>query len=338
MRMTLSFVAMAAMVSSFAGSMQSQARADDDSSYSSYMEMQSQEVSVNEPVNRRRWADYYVEHVKVRLGPEQRLPNGVSWRLLIDQRTGIAMPRITWMPDRKSMAVANRMLEALQGQAVVAARAEAKRNSGFVEVIMEARPYLTRSNLTPRPFTIDRSVIQTDIALTYATANLVSLVELSNSLLPEANFFPRNMQGLILDLRRDRVLATGPCPGKKKYESMLLGDGFFQVGDLLQFCDETSRDAFLYFIHEKAKPALAAAASSKEPFITRCRKPYLAIDQRFVFFLTPGGLAVHATEYWANALSDCALQRSSVGTFIIPYRELEPFMKPGPLRDELLRR
>lgn len=278
MRMRLSFVAMAAMVSSFAGSMQMPARADDGSAYSSYMAMQSQEALVNESINQRRWADYYAEHVRVRLGPEQRLPNGVSWRLLIDQRTGIAMPRITWMPDRKSMAVANRMLEALQGQAVEAARAEAKNNLEFSQEILKEKPYLTLSLLIHRPFTIDRSVMQTDIALTYATANYVSLVELSDSLAPEANFNPRHMQGLILDLRRDRVLATGACPGKEEYRGLILGDGFFQFGDLLQICDETSRDAFLKFIYEKAKPALAAAVNSKDSFIKRCRKPYLCLE------------------------------------------------------------
>lgn len=247
------------------------------------------------------------------------------------------MPRITWMPDRKSMAVANKMLDALQGQAVESARAEAENNLGLSLEIVKEKPYLTLSHLIHPPFTIQRSVVQTDIALTYATANFVSLVELSNSLLPEANFNRRHMQGLILDLRHDRVLATGPCPGKTEYDGRSKDGDFFQVGDFLQFCDEPSLDAFRNSIRDKSKPALAAAASSKDPFIKRCRKPYLAIDQRFVFFLTPGGLAVHATEFWANALSDCALRRSSVGTFIIPYRELERFMQPGPLRDELLR-
>ena len=105
----------------------------------------------------------------------------------------------------------------------------------------------------------------------------------------------------------------------------------------MRICDEANRDAFVEFIHEKAKPALAAAANSEDAFIKRCRKPYLAIDQMFVFFLTSGGLAVHATDYWVLADIDCALRRSSVGTFIVPYRELEPFMQPGQLRDELLR-
>lgn len=335
MRMTLSFVVMAAIAGVFAGSMQKPARASGGLGYPEYGSSRIEEALFNSPSNRKMWIEYYAEHVKVRLGPEQRLPNGVSWRLLIDQRTGIAMPRITWMPDRKSMAVANRMLDVLHGRAVEGARAEADYSLALARQIVEEKPYLKLSELEWRPFT--RSVVQADIALTYVTANFVSLVELADVMLPGANFNPRKMQGLILDLRRDLLLVTGACPERKKYDGRS-GDGaFFQVGDLLQFCDEASLDAFGYFVHEKAKPALAAAVSSKDSFIKRCRKPYLAIDQRFVFFLTPGGLAVHATDYWVHAIMDCALRRSSVGTFIIPYRELEPFMKPGPLRDELLR-
>ena len=333
MRMTLSLVVMVVFSGVLAGWMQP-ARAFDDSDYPQYGSRRIDDGVLNNSANRDMWVEYYAEHVKVRLGPEQRLLNGVSWRLLIDQRTGIAMPRITWMPDRKSMAIANRMLEALQGRAVEAARARAEYNRELVQKILKEKPYLKLSDLELRPFA--HSVVQKDIALTYATANFVSLVELADITLPGANFNPRRMHGLILDLRRDLVLVAGACPGREEYDGRSKDGDFFQVGDLLKFCDEPSLDAFRNFIHDRAKPALAAAASSKDPFIKRCRKPYLAIDQRFVFFLTPGGLAVHATEFWANALSDCALRRSFVSTFVIPYRELEPFMQPGPLRDELL--
>ncbi len=335
MRMTLSLVVMVVFSGVLAGSMQP-ARAFDDSDYPQYGSRRIDDGVLNNLANRDMWVEYYAEHVKVRLGPEQRLPNGVSWRLLIDQRTGIAMPRITWMPNRKSMAIANRMLEALQGRAVEAARARAEYNRELVQQILKEKPYLKLSDMELRPFA--HSVVQKDIALTYATANFVSLVELADIMLPGANFNPRRMHGLILDLRRDLVLMARACPGREEYDGESRDGVFFQVADLLQFCNQADLDSFRHFIHEKAKPALAAAASSKDPFIKRCWKPYLATDQKFVFFLTPGGLAVHATDYWANADMDCALRRSSVGTFIIPYRELEPFMQPGPLRDELLRR
>lgn len=336
MRMVFPFMLLVAIaLGAFAGSMQKPVWASDTPSFPDYTVMQDEEPLINRPANRKMWTDYYATYVRVRLGQEQRLSNGVSWRLLIDQRTGIAMPRITWMPDKKSMGVANRMLDALHGRAVQAARAETKSSLESVREIMEGEPSLELSDLVQRPF--DRSVVQADIALTYATASLVSLVDFADVWAPGANYFPRSMRGLILDLRRDLVFSAEACPGRERYDGMTADGIFFQLDGLLQFCDKDSLYAFHDFIHEKAKPVLASAAKSLDPFIQRCRRPYLVTDQSFVFFLTFGGLAIHATEYLPTADIDCALRRSSVGTFVIPYRDLELFMKRGPMRDELLR-
>jgi hypothetical protein len=57
-----------------------------------------------------------------------------------------------------------------------------------------------------------------------------------------------------------------------------------------------------------------------------------------VLYLTDRGLAVHNTEFgFIPARDNCALERSTVSPLILPYRELKPFMSPGPWRDELLR-
>lgn len=335
MRPTFSLVLLVIVLGVFVGVAQTPAGASDAPSFPDYIVMQNEESLINRPANRKMWTDYYATHVRVRLGKEQRLPNGVSWRLLIDQRTGIAMPRIIWMPDRKGMGIANRMLDALHGWAVEAAWTEAKSNRETVQEIMAARPDSELSDLMLRPF--DRSVVQADIALTYATANLVSLVDLADVMAPGANYFPRSMRGLILDLRRDLVFVAEAGPGRKEYDGMTADGIFFQLDGLLQFCDEASLYAFHDFIYDKAKPALAAAADSNDPFIQKCRRRHLVTNQRFAFFLTFSGLAVHATEYLPTADIDCALRRSSVGTIVIPYRDLESFMKPGPWRDELLR-
>src|SRR5262245_66055030 len=61
------------------------------------------------------WAAYYRRQAHVRLGPEQRLPNGVSWRLHEDVDTKLALPRITWMPDAPSQRTANGLLEMVRG-------------------------------------------------------------------------------------------------------------------------------------------------------------------------------------------------------------------------------
>src|SRR5215204_1510853 len=64
-------------------------------------------------------ATYYRLHAKVRSGPEQRLANGVTWRLLTDIRTGAAAPRIVWMADQKALLKANALFEAVHGEALV---------------------------------------------------------------------------------------------------------------------------------------------------------------------------------------------------------------------------
>src|SRR6267154_2211586 len=69
------------------------------------------------------WAAYYRSHARVRLGPEQRLANGVSWRLHIDVGTRLAMPRITWMPDARRIWTANAMFDMAQGGAMLVSRA-----------------------------------------------------------------------------------------------------------------------------------------------------------------------------------------------------------------------
>jgi hypothetical protein len=49
-------------------------------------------------------------------------------------------------------------------------------------------------------------------------------------------------------------------------------------------------------------------------------------------------LAVRNTEFgFIPARDNCVLERSTVNPLIIPYREVEPFMIPGPWRDELLK-
>ncbi|HET7715510.1 MAG TPA: hypothetical protein VFK86_07760, partial [Bauldia sp.] len=62
---------------------------------------------------------YYHLHANVRLGRELRLDNGVAWRLLIDARTGAAVPRLTWMENRKSLLKANALFDVVHGEALV---------------------------------------------------------------------------------------------------------------------------------------------------------------------------------------------------------------------------
>lgn len=53
---------------------------------------------------------------------------------------------------------------------------------------------------------------------------------------------------------------------------------------------------------------------------------------------TVSGLAVHLTQFWSIAdTSVCSLTLIARNPLIVPYRALEPLMKPGVLREELLK-
>src|SRR5262245_19517096 len=72
-----------------------------------------------------KFAKYYRAHAHVSpqsaAEPERILASGVRWRLLVDERTGMRMPRITWMPNRQSMTAANDFLEMAHGAAIAEA-------------------------------------------------------------------------------------------------------------------------------------------------------------------------------------------------------------------------
>jgi hypothetical protein len=289
------------------------------------------------------WAAYYREHVRVRLGPEQRLPNGISWRLHEDVGTKLAFPRIIWMPNAQSMRRANSMLDTVQGGAMLfsaAAGQELDRLNDFA-----------RSSGFP-PLEYDRPVVQTDVGLAYATPTLVSLVDLG-FVQHEGTGVPRIIRGITFDLRTRQMFRVKACPGSdiayggvqytvRKYPIL---DGpinyLFQFGELLRVCDRETYLKFIQLLTARANLVADQMARSKDPFVRECNEkagPFIGEDQEIVLYLTFRGLAVHNTEYWPNSSrSYCTLGRSPVNPVVLPYRELEPFMIPGPWRDELLK-
>ncbi len=52
--------------------------------------------------------------------------------------------------------------------------------------------------------------------------------------------------------------------------------------------------------------------------------------------LTSTGLAAYHTSYFVEWTQNCVLRRNILNPTIISYGQLEPLMKPGPLKDELL--
>ena len=98
---------------------------------------------------------YYRAHARIsKLGLEQRLGNGVAWRVLTDGNTGKATPRITWMPDRQALMRANRLFDALQG-------AELYHNRGY--------PIYRDANESGFRYRIDRSFRSVEAASGFGT-------------------------------------------------------------------------------------------------------------------------------------------------------------------------
>jgi len=275
------------------------------------------------------WAAHYRANARVRLGPEQRLPNGVGWRLHVDVGTRLAMPRIAWMPDAQSMLTANDMLDMVQGGAMM-----------FADAMRQWRDDITGSkrhkgdNLPQ----YDRPVVQTDVGLTYATPTLVSLIDLG--LVPDERIDRRIVRGLTFDLRTREIFRTEACLGSDGVYGTQT-DYLFQFGKLLQVCDHDTYVEFVQLLKTKAGLVADQVAGSRDPAVAWCSEkagPFIDRYQEIALYLTFQGLAVHNTEYWPKPRrSDCVLKRSLVNPVIVPYRELEPFMIPGAWRDELLR-
>jgi hypothetical protein len=290
------------------------------------------------------WAAYYRSHARVRLGPEQRLPNGVSWRLHVDIGTGLAVPRITWMPNARRMRTANALFDIAQGGAMLVSRAAGR----------ELHEEQTRLRLDGKPiFQYGKSVVQTDVGLTYATPNLVSFVDLGYVVHEEGNATWRIIHGVTFDLAVRRVFGIEACPDSDipytglQYTVATQGvrepiNYLFQFGPL-RVCNGEAYEKFVELLKRRAVLVAEQAAGSKDPVVRACsEKPnveqHIDKDQEIVLYLTFKGLAVHNMEYWPNSSrSTCTLTRSPVNPVILPCRELDPFMIPGPWRDELLR-
>ena len=282
------------------------------------------------------WADYYRDHARVRLRTERRLPNGISWRLHTDTITGLSFPRITWMAGKKALNLANRLLEIAHGGALLTAA-----------TIEKAQHELDRwRGIDPTPF--GKFLEQPDVALTYASDRLISVVDLE-AYATEGSAPGRIIRGLTFDLEDQGIDRVSKCAGSRveygfgEDGSSADGNFQFQFGKLLRVCDEKSYDKFVQLLQLYAKKAARAVRNSNDPYITNCIDEYLGDeihigrDEPLVIFLTFDGLAVLTTEFHTNVRRGvCTAKRFALNPLIIPYAELKPFMIEGPWRDELL--
>jgi hypothetical protein len=203
---------------------------------------------------------YYRAHARVRPGPERRLPNGAAWHLLFDVGTGMAAPRMTWMPDRTSTDRANRLLEAIHGLSLIeyADQAEQWPRQYAPPPVSQRRRY---EEWVASPSRSDHFISQDEVAVTYATGKLVSYVELGKVAFQES-YVPPWLEGWTLDLDRGVVFTIGPCPGSERYD--MYGSPLFRFGDLLDVCDEASYGRLLGLQAAAAERAAIPEAEAKD--------------------------------------------------------------------------
>jgi hypothetical protein len=112
----------------------------------------------------------------------------------------------------------------------------------------------------------------------------------------------------------------------------------FRFAELLEICDLDSLKRFNAVVEAADDRIRAATGDSKDPQIKGCQGTGIGDGHEVVVYLAVGGLAVHLTQFWPDAANrSCPLTLTARNPLIVPYRDLEPLMKPGPLREELLK-
>jgi hypothetical protein len=267
---------------------------------------------------------YYRLHANVRLGREQRLGNGVAWRLLTDVRTGAAVPRITWMIDRKSLLKANTLFEAIHGAALAAYDIEdLKRRRMELYEWKDGQP----PDVIRPPYFVPEKV-----ALTYATSRLVSYVEVSREF--RMSSMGVDVHGRVLDLERGQIKEIEGCRSSDR------DSRDFRLGEWLEVCGDAAYESFMALWADKVRQAITKAGARGDELSElwdEGMEPLTRNSRRMAHYLTPAGLAVFNEEWCPRIAKHCAFKDISVNPIILPYWELEPFMKPGPWRDDVLK-
>jgi hypothetical protein len=291
------------------------------------------------------WRQVYRDHAKVQLGQERRLANGISWRLLTDVLTGIAWPRITWMPDKHHLQIANEMLEGAHGASIADARA-----------LKEELEGVNRRRLAYGLTATDYGygTTQTAIDLTYASSRLLSVIDMEMER-SEGNYTGRVIRGLNFDLEQRKVFRIEPCPGHNAAHGNSAEDRShdykFRFGELLDVCEESAYQKFRRLVLDYAERAARKADPRRDVHVEACLHHYIKYrpdvyfgepediryNEDMVLYLTFAGLAVHFTYFFPEAdMGGCALFRTVLNPVVVPYQELQAFMRPGAWRDEVL--
>ncbi len=220
------------------------------------LEWECREGEANNPMFAEWLREFYVAHAQPILGLEQRLTNGVAWRLVIDAATRLAAPRITWMPDKQAMQKANRMFEAIQGCSMLTYNGMA---ASFYAI--------SKGRDVPRPrsgFIVQSIEVAT---LSYATPNLVSAFEVVVEQ-TEAMMIPA-LIGRVLDLKRDKIVSPERCGDESGIWTLAT---MFRFGDLLEVCDAETHARFVALWESKINAVVNSQAYRRDAGVRYCNE------------------------------------------------------------------
>jgi hypothetical protein len=278
-----------------------------------------------------KFARYYRAHARISpqsaAEPERTLANGVRWRLLVDETTGMRMPRITWMPNRQNMAAANDFLEKAHGAGIAEGQSFNRRwlGNNTMRATQGLPPY------SPLP-------LQSDVELTYATDRFVNYIDFGKEETSEKHFSGRGAVR-IFDIRTGAVYPFGLCPvhyawGRQGYEFTI------PINSVPPFavCDDAASHAFDGVVMRWASAAIPAREHEHQP-VHGCHRTAHQLARWGLgadYYLTAAGLAIILDDSWPiGRPTNCLL--STGDPVVIPYAALRRFMRPGPLGDELLK-
>jgi hypothetical protein len=277
-----------------------------------------------------QFAVFFRDRGDVTLGREQRLPNGVSWRVQIDVRTGARMPRVTWMPERTRLATANRFLETAHGAAIMRIDEEHRIRLGNETI------WRVKGGVKPNP----PKNLATDVVLNYASKRFVGYVESGLSRYEGIEVGPSS-ERVLFDMETSQLIAEGHCWTRERSQmSYEAKPEYFDLGGLFDVCDDTTYTSFHAAAlnwARRANPPLQWAGSSGKSCPQIAWQRVRHEDLFVVPFITHKALALYLGNDPMIAGPGCrSAWPSEEPVIIVPYRVVEPFMQPGPLRDELL--
>jgi hypothetical protein len=262
---------------------------------------------------------YYAVHAR----PERSAPHVTaagSWLLETDKNTGLAEPRLVTLASGRSVARANRALQAVHGYILREERIW--RHDHSIDAY--------GPSIEPGPLTVS-----------YFSSTTLSYIVRGTARTQGASRWPI-VRGTTLDIESGTFAIVKPCGRHNPF--------FFNLGRLLTVCDREKLETFRSLWRTEALALEATVPPYKTGEWDEWCRPLTAeyIDHkdyetgkydRFLFslYLTPRGLAVHVAFALFRRDEQCILDAESpfIPT-VIPWHKLKPLMNPGPLRDELL--